>query len=384
MPRSRRDVVRSALPAAASERVDQAAAILRRRPKVDPAGWTTPELTAYLRAPKAGLVAPRRAGHEAVRLTNALDGTLPVEAVLLARTVADAAPPVGTEISSTLLQIVDRYLPDTLLAYRDSGSAAATVQGHRLIVEQLRLLHQVTADVLRAEAEHDDHGLVLQQAFLSEKFEKASNGLDLGAPSRVGIEPLGRVIPPTEPRGLASSSLTTHHRLDVVRRPTAVFSPDEASDGMLRGRLALPANLHVTLGAVYEKHTGAIGFATATSKRWQAKRRQRGFGASQLDVAIRLPLREIRRFVVHVSAKPTSRSCEIVLFLTEGATNTAELPTSLIRRPGATTTVIASGHDTSDGLFVRNESMVYGSLRAACTAFDYRRVTWLSDDTPAI
>lgn len=53
MPRSRRDVVRSALPAAASERVDQAAAILRRRPKVDPAGWTTPELTAYLMAPKA-------------------------------------------------------------------------------------------------------------------------------------------------------------------------------------------------------------------------------------------------------------------------------------------------------------------------------------------
>ena len=85
MPRSRRDVVRSALPAAASERVDQAAAILRRRPKVDPAGWTTPELTAYLMAPKAGLVAPRRAGHEAVRLTNALDGTLPVEAVPMER-----------------------------------------------------------------------------------------------------------------------------------------------------------------------------------------------------------------------------------------------------------------------------------------------------------
>ena len=124
MPRSRRDVVRSALPAAASERVDQAPPIQPRRPKVDPAGWTTPELAAYLMAPKAGLVAPRRAGHEAVRLTNALDGTLPVEAVLLARTVADAAPPVGTEISSTLLQIVDRYLPDTLLAYRERTERA--------------------------------------------------------------------------------------------------------------------------------------------------------------------------------------------------------------------------------------------------------------------
>jgi hypothetical protein len=388
MPRTPREVVRSAVPAVTPRVVVRAAAdvgaTLRRRPKVDPSGWTVPELTAYLGAPRASLVPPRRAGHEAVRLTNALDGTLPVEAVLLARAVADAAPPTGHEISPTLAQIVERYLPDTLMAYRNSGTAATTEEGHRLIVEQLRLLHQVTRDVRRAEAEHDDRELVLQQAFLSERFDRPSNGLDLSPPARRPALPAATPVLPTQPRGLASSSQSTHHRLGVAHRPTAVFTPEQGTEGILRGRLALPSGLGVTLGAVFEKHSGAIGFVTATSKRWQAKRRQRGFGAAQLDVAVHLPLREIRRFAIHATAKPAGSPADIVLFLTEGARNTAELPTTLIRRAGATTTLIATGHDTSDGLFVRNESTVFPSLRAACEGFDYRGVTWLSSDTPAV
>lgn len=385
MPRAPRDLVRSALPAVRA--AGGVNALLRRRPRIDPAGWTTPELTAHLRAPRASLVPPRRAGHEAVRLTNALDGTLPVEAVLLARAVADAAPPLGHEVSPTLQQIVDRHLPDTLVAYRHSGSAAQTPQGHRLIVEQLRLLHQVTRDVCRAEAEHDDRELRLQQAFLRERFDRPSNGLDLApAASR---PPLPTMTPtpvtaPTDPRGLASSAHSTHHRLGVVHRPTAVFTPAAGTEGILVGRLALPSHLPVTLGAVYEKHSGAIGFTTATSRRRHARRRQRGFGASQVDVSIRLPLREIRRFIIHASSRPAGDLADVVLFLTEGATNTAELPTTLVRRPGATTTVIASGHDTSEGLFVRNESTVFADLRAACAGFDYRTVTWLSADTPAV
>jgi hypothetical protein len=385
MPRTPAEVVRSAVPPGAAKAVGGAAAALRRRPKVDPTGWTTPELTAYLRAPRASLVPPRRAGHEAVRLTQELDGTLPVEAVLLARAVADAAPPLGDEISSTLLQIVDRYLPDTLTAFSGSGSAAATPEGHRLVVEQLRLLHQVTRDVQRAQAEHDDRELRLQEAFLLEKFDRPSNGLDLSpAPRRPAASPAGRIVEPTDPRGLAASSLSTHHRLGVEASTTAVFSPEKGSEGVLRGRLALPTGLSVTLGAVYEKHSGAVGFATATSKRWRAKRRQRGFGSAQVDVQIHVPLREVRRFVIHASAKPTGRSADIVLFLSEGRANTADLPTTLIRRFGATTTVIASGHDTSDGLFIRNESTVFPDLRSACEGFDYRRVTWLSSDTPAV
>ena len=166
MPRSPREVVRSAVPVVTSTALGRAAVGvgegLRRRPRVDPAGWSAPELTAYLDAPRASLVPPRRAGHEAVRLVHELDGTLPVEAVLLARAVADAAPPSGHELSPTLGQILQRYLPDTLVAYRNSGSAAQSAEGHRLIVEQLRLLHQVTRDVARAEAEHDDRELRLR------------------------------------------------------------------------------------------------------------------------------------------------------------------------------------------------------------------------------
>ncbi|MCA0337357.1 MAG: hypothetical protein LCH66_10900 [Actinobacteria bacterium] len=390
MPRSPREVVRSAVPLVTSTALGRAAVGvgegLRRRPRVDPAGWSAPELTAYLDAPRASLVPPRRAGHEAVRLVHELDGTLPVEAVLLARAVADAAPPSGHELSPTLGQILQRYLPDTLVAYRNSGSAAQSAEGHRLIVEQLRLLHQVTRDVARAEAEHDDRELRLQQAFLSERFDRPSNGLDLTPAVRRPVAPsaAGTPVPPMQPRGLASSAQSTHHRLGVEVRPTAVFTPDPDTQGILRGRLALPSGLAVTLGAVYEKHSGAVEFVTATSKRWQAKRRQRGFGAAQLDVAVHLPLREIRRFVIHATARPAPRPADIVLFLTEGASNTAELPTTLVRRPGASTTVIASGHDTSDGLFVRNESTVFGSLRAACEGFDYRGVTWLSADTPAV
>ena len=101
------------------------------------------------------------------------------------------------------------------------------------------------------------------------------------------------------------------------------------------------ANLHVTLGAVCEKHTGAIGFATATSKRWQAKRRQRGFGASQLDVAIRLPL---RKFAVSSSTCRPSRPVGPTRS-SSSSPKARPTPPSCRREPdaatGATTTVIA-------------------------------------------
>lgn len=123
MPRTPRQVVRSACPR--SRRCPRCRAcpkFPRSGPESIP-GWTTGELTAYLASGRSPVRPPRRAGHEAVRLTNSLDGTLPVDAVLLARAVADAAPPLGHEISETLLQIVDRYLPDTLIAYCNSGGA---------------------------------------------------------------------------------------------------------------------------------------------------------------------------------------------------------------------------------------------------------------------
>ena len=394
MPRTPRQVVRSALPPLPKvPKVPGLPKVPTLRPRIDPAGWTTGELTAYLASGRSPVRPPRRAGHEAVRLTNSLDGTLPVDAVLLARAVADAAPPLGHEISETLLQIVDRYLPDTLIAYCNSGSAAESPEGHRLILDQLHLLHQVTGDVLRAQAEHDDRELRVQESFLRERFARTANGLDLtpstGAAWVSGVGPktpipARRTAPRTGPRGLAASTLTTHHRLVVDQRPTAVFNPDANSDGILRARLALPPGVSVVLGAVIEKHSGAVSFVNAGSKRWQARKRQRGFGTPQMDVSIALPLAEVKRFIIHARTRVRGNPADVVLFLSEGATNTAELPTTLVRRTGTTTTVLASGHDTSDGLFLRNESLIHPNLRAACDAFDYGRVTWLSSDTPAV
>jgi hypothetical protein len=131
----------------------------------------------------------------------------------------------------------------------------------------------------------------------------------------------------------------------------------------------------VVLGAVIEKHSGAVSFVNAGSKRWQARKRQRGFGTPQMDVSIALPLAEVKRFIIHARTRVRGNPADVVLFLSEGATNTAELPTTLVRRTGTTTTVLASGHDTSDGLFLRNESLIHPNLRAACDAFDYGRVT---------
>ncbi len=397
MPRTPREVVQSALPTMPGRPpLPAAVARLGRRPRIDPSGWTTGELTAYLSAPRGSLRPPRRVGHEAVRLTNALEGTLPVDAVLLARAVADAAPPLGHEVSPTLLQIVDRYLPDTLIAYRNSGTAADSVEGHRLIVDQLHLLHHVTRDVVRAQAEHDDRELRVQESFLRERFARTSNGLDLtptpGTPapaskawrSPAESAPPGGTPARTGPKALAASARQSHHRLEPERCPTAMFTPDAESDGVLHARLALPPGVSVILGAVVERHTGAIEFVNAGTRRWQAKRRQRGFNTPQLDVAIDLPLRDVRRFVLQATTRTHTSSVEAVLFLAEGATNAAELPTTLLRRPGATTTVVASGRETSEGCFLRNESLVFPSLRAACEAFDYGRVTWLSADTPAV
>ena len=125
-------------------------------------------------------------------------------------------------------------------------------------------------------------------------------------------------------------------------------------------------------------------FTTATAKRWGAKRRQSGFSSAQVDVELTLNLREVQRFVVHATCRMPGDPVETVLFLSEGPTNTAELPTLLARRKGAATTVVASGFDTADGLFVRNECSVHANLRAAAEAFGFTGITWISADTPAV
>lgn len=386
---------------AATVRVERAAAAtlpapLRRRGRVDVSGWSIPELVAFLAAPRS-VTPPLRAGHFAVRLANSLDGALPVEAMLLARAIADAAPPVGQEIGPTLLDIVDRYLPDTLEAFRHSRAnsrGGASPEGERLVVEQLRLLHQVTHDVQRAQVEHDDHELRLQDAFLKERFsaQHSRNGLDLSPPPATEVQgvrshratPVPGQDSSATPSGLAASQTSPHHRLRVEAMPTAVFHPEPGSEGVLAVRLALPKGLTVTLTAGYETRSGATGFTTARTRRLSARRKQVGFGAPQADVAMVLPLRELRRFVVLATCRSVPDPTDAVLFLNEGVANAAELPTVLFGRSAAVTTLIASGHDTSDGLFLRNESTVFHTVQDAFTAHGFTGVTWLSPDTPAV
>lgn len=334
-----------------------------------------------------------------------------MEGTLLARAVADAAPPLGQEISATLLDILERYLPDTLVAFRNSGGPVGTADGRRLVLEQLRLLHRATREVQRAEAEHNDHELRVQASFLRERFAAATNALDLGAtvgaavgaprhpfprprPVTRGHGPAGlaatstngtgpSAMPETAPSALAASE-GTHHRLRHEHRPTAIFPRDADSDGVLRLRMALPKGLRVTLGVVYETQAGATRFRNATPRRFAAKRRQAGFDAAQVDVGLTLPLADVRRLAVHVSTHGRGEPVETVLFLTDGASNSAELPTVLTRYPRAGTTVVATAYDTSDGLFIRNESTVFATLHSACDGYGHRDVTWITDDTPAV
>lgn len=383
-----------------AERRDRVAHALipGRRGRADIEGWSISELAAYLRNPK--VAPPLRAGHTAVAMANAMGGLLPVEGTLLARAVTDAAPPQGHEISATLLDILERYLPDTLDAFRNSGVATGTEDGQRLLVDQLRLLHQVTRDVQRAEAEHDDRELRVHEAFLRERFAIASNALDLGpvpgqprpAPPRNGAVAVDAVlanglrrpaVPAAAPSSLAASQ-GSHHRLHHVTRPTAIFRPDAESDGVLHLRMAMPKGQRITLGVVYETRAGATRFQNATRKRFSARRRQTGFDARQVDVGLDLPVSEVRRFAVHVSTRGHGQPVETVLFVTEGSTNSAELPTVLTHHPRAGTTVVATGHDTSEGLFIRNESRVFATLRGACEGYGHSDVTWISPDTPAV
>lgn len=390
-----------------------------RRRHLDTDGWSTGEWRALQANPH--VAPPLRAGHATVRLTNTMGDVLPVEGTLLARAVADAAPPLGAEVSAMILDILERYLPDTLIAYRNSAAATTTRDGQRRIVEHLRLLHQVTRDVQRAQAEHDDRELLLQETFLKERFGVRPNVLDLSPTvkadvdvdavlanglrlGRVGVAPhqgaphqgepaqgnptqgnpaLDGTGAPGEPSALAAST-GSHHRLLPEVRPTAIFRPDADSRGSLRLRMALPKGMRVTLGVISQTRAGAIHFTDAAPRRFGGRRRHKGFDAAQVDVALDLPLGEISRFVVHVASHDRGEPVESVLFATEGSTNSAELPALLTHQRRSRLTVVASGHATSDGLFLRNESSVFGTLRAICDGYGYTDITWLSEDTPAV
>jgi hypothetical protein len=366
----------------------------RRRPQVDLAGYTLPELRAFVEATarNARVVPPRRLGHAAVRSINALADHLPAEAVLLGRAIADAAPPIGGDVGSALGDILETYLPGTIDAWGTSaGGGPAGQRAERLLVEQLRMLHEVTAQVVQAQADHDDLDLRIHADFLREKFgrlQRSPLDLDPAAPDptpNAAPRPTERVTP-AAPTALTSPTLRGRHHLHVDRDPVTLFAPQPKGGGHLGIRLALPRGVGVVLGVVSEKRSGAAVFASTRVRGWgSGKRRMGGFNAAQIDLRLGLDLTDVRRFVVHATTAERAREpLDVVLFLTESEQGSVSLPTAFARRRGLATTVIASGWETTDGLFVRNESSFHPHLRAAATAYGFGQVTWLSDDTPAI
>ena len=363
-----------------------------RRPQVDLTGYTLPELRAHLEASARHprVVPPRRLGHAAVRSINALADHLPAEAVLLGRAIADAAPPIGGDVGPALGDILETYLPDTIDAYGTSaGGGRAGQRAERLLVEQLRMLHEVTAQVVQAQADHDDLDLRIHADFLREKFGRLQRSpLDLDAsppvPAATAPRPTERVTP-AAPTALATPTLRARHHLHVDRDPVTLLAPPPKGGGHLGVRLALPRGVGTVLGVVSERRSGAVEFASTRARGWgSGKRRMGGFNAAQIDLRLTLDLTGVRRFVVHATSPDRARDLlDVVLFLGEGD-GSVSLPTAFARRRGLGTTVVASGWETTDGLFVRNESSFHPHLRAAATAHGFGQVTWLSDDTPAI
>lgn len=382
------------------ELVGQALNRLSRRYRGEPdfTGWTIAEFQAYLELPPGSRRPPRRAGQDTVELVNRLAGVLPADAAPLARSITDAAPPAGERVNPALRDVLDTYLPETLNAFNTAGPKELRLPAERLLLDQLTLLRQATANLLRAEAEHNDRDLQIQEAFLRERFAELNpSGLDL--PPHVAP---GR-YPPTMPgyAGPANGDGTRHtpprqrpsQGLTAIRGRVPVPADHEAvvlmafpvgGDRKLGLRLALPKGHTATLGIVYETVRGAIGFEQTSNRRFFNPRHPTGFRSPQVDVNLRFALTDVRRFMVYAASGPRVAPTNTVLFIRDGNRAQADLPTLLANHPRAGLTVVGSGHALREGLLLRNESLLYPHLQAACHGFGYGRVEWLDEHTPIV
>ena len=125
-------------------------------------------------------------------------------------------------------------------------------------------------------------------------------------------------------------------------------------------------------------------FTHRTGRRLFTQRRSTGFRAAQVDLALPVRLASPRRFFVYAESLAGRDPLDTVLFLRSDARSQAELATLLTNHGRAPLTVIASGQETTDGLIVRNESILFPDLRAACAGFGYRHVTWLDRHSPVV
>lgn len=350
---------------------------LKGKGVTDFGGWTVQEFLDYTERAPGDPLPPRRLGRDTVNRIKALGDQLPVEATLLSRAITDAAPPAGHRVNPTLRDIVDRYLPESLDAFDSSSPRRLKGNAEDLLIGELQLLYQAAGDVLRAEAEHNDRELQIQEAFLKERFsELTPNELDL---ERRGETPRPERMPNPH---RASAGGRVHLRMD--HDPTVLLARSPGSERKLVLRLGLPKGHPAVLGCVFEVPSGATGVVHTATRRWFAPKRLTGFRAAQSDLVLRVNAEGTKRFLVYAESTARTAPTNGVLFIRDGAQSQADLETLLTNHAGADITVICSGYATTEGFMIRNEATLYPDLRAACQGFGYSHLSWLDRHTPIV
>ena len=365
---------------------------LRHRATVNFLGYTTSEYQAYLALPPGAGPPPKRAGRDTAELVNRLAGVLPADAAPLARSITDAAPAAGERVNPALRDVLDKYLPETLNAFNTAGPRELRAPAERLLIDQLALLRQATTNLLRAEAEHNDRDLQIQEAFLRERFaDLTPSGLDLPGPGAT-------VPPPTHPpaasdaagvgaiprQPLTLTPIRGRVHVHPDHDPVVLMGFPVGGDRKLGFRLALPKGQTATLGIVYETIRGAIGFEHTSNRRFFSPRHPTGFRSPQVDVNLRFSTTDVRRFIVYAASTRRPEPTTTVLFVRDGNRAQADLPTMLTNHPEAALTVVCSGYAARDGLLLRNESVLFPDLQSACHGFGFGQVEWLDEHTPIV
>lgn len=355
----------------------------RLRPLTDFGGWRVREFAEYAALPAGALAAARPPGSEVNARVNALSGSLPAEAVLLSRAITDTAPLAGDGGNPTLTDVLERYLPESISAYEVSTRRGRKDSAEDLLLTQLRLLHTVALNVEQAEAEHNERDLQIQDRFLRERFANLTPGeLELGV-RPIPSAPIRSLDAPGKARAKAAP-IEGRAYLRADHDPVVLFKRETPGPWDLTLRLALPKGHPAVLGVVEESTSGAVLFSHRTGRRLFTQRRSTGFRAAQVDLALQVRLASPRRFLVYAESLAGRDPIDTVLFLRSDARSQAELATTLTNHHRAPLTVIATGYETLDGLLLRNESVVFPDLRAACDGFGYGNVTWLDRHSPVV
>ncbi|MEO7070019.1 MAG: hypothetical protein ABI131_05945 [Nostocoides sp.] len=358
---------------------------VRDRPKgpVDPTGWATGELRAWLEAGHRRLVPPLRLGRDVVTMINRLSGTMPVEGALLARAITDLAPPVGIPADPALVDVITRYLPGSIDAYAAQSRAHQARSAGEQLIGQVRLLRAAAEGIARADAEHNERELRIQADFLRERFAHLSpNQLDLPRTGPV-VVPIP-ALPASTPSSAKVATPTGRVFLRAAHSPVVLFSSAAPATWDLTVRLAVPKGVPVRLGCIIDTSAGGTTFAHKTARRVLGGRRATGFTTPQTDVVLPVTQAGLRRVIIYARSAERGHPVDAVLFLRDRSGSQAELETLLTQHRGAATTVIASAYETTDGLLMRNESLVFPDLRSAARGFGFDDVAWLDAQTPIV